>query len=192
MKKILTPIICLLFLACTKETDEWPNTVGSITREETKKYTLTIDSMMNVYGTEKLPKDDSGYYHMKLYPNTNQTFSRVVGKILLNGKPPTQPREYVEWENNLNWYIQPGDTVLKVTKSYFNYFTGQFTVAQLPALIANSTSLVRTTNKTSINSEDGIIQNMIAPIYKMKGDTMILKAHHFESKISAYAKIVLE
>jgi hypothetical protein len=33
---------------------------------------------------------------------------------------------------------------------------------------------------------------MIAPIYKMKGDTLILKASHIESKLIVYTKIVLE
>jgi len=33
---------------------------------------------------------------------------------------------------------------------------------------------------------------MIAPIYKMKGDTMILKASHYTSKKVIYTKIVLE
>ncbi len=192
MKKLIFIFSIIFLTSCYKGGNEWPTTVQNNSVYEVKKYSLQIDSALDVYGKKSLPKDDSGYYHMKLYPNTNQTFSRVVGKILVNGKPPLTPRQYVEWENNLNWYIQPGDTLIKITKSYINYFTGQFTVVQLPPLLANSVSLVKTTNSTSINAEDGTINNMIAPIYKMKGDTMILKAYHTESKLSAFIKIVLE
>ena len=189
--KRLIPLL-FLFAACTKSEYDWPTDVISNTKSIELKYSLVIDSVLDIYGTKSLPKDTNGYYHMKLYSNTNQTFSRVVGKILVNGKPPLQPKQYIDWENNLNWYILPGDTILNITKSYINYFTGEFTIVQLPAIIANTASLVRTTNKTSINSDDGTISNMIAPIYKMKGDTMILKASHVESKLVAYTKIILE
>jgi hypothetical protein len=81
---------------------------------------------------------------------------------------------------------------MKVTKTYINYYTGLFTIVELPPLISNVSSIVKTTNTTSINSDNGIINNMIAPIYKMKGDTMILKASHTESNLVVYTKIVLE
>ena len=190
MKKLI-PLL-FLFLACTKSEYDWPKDVISNTTTADLKYSLSIDSVLDIYGTKSLPKDNNGYYHMKLYSNTNQTFSRVVGKILVNGNPPLQPKQYIDWENNLNWYILPGDTILNITKSYINYFTGEFTIVQLPAIIANTASLVRTTNKSSINSDNGTISNMIAPIYKMKGDTMILKASHTESKLVVYTKIILE
>jgi hypothetical protein len=81
---------------------------------------------------------------------------------------------------------------MKVTKTYINYYTGLFTIVELPPLISNVSSIVKTTNTTSINSDNGIINNMIAPIYKMKGDTMILKVSHTESNLVVYTKIVLE
>jgi hypothetical protein len=190
MKKLI-PLL-FLFSSCYKDIDEWPNSPQTISKDEIKNYTLVIDSALDIYGTKSLPKDANGYYHMKLYENTNQTFSRIVGKILLNGKPPLEPKQYVEWESNLHWYINPGDTLMKITKSYINYYTGQFTIINLPPLISNTIALVKTTNTTSINSDNGIINNMIAPIYKMKGDTMILKASHIESKLVVYTKIILE
>ena len=190
MKKLIPLLI--LFSSCYKDINEWPDSPQTISKDEIKNYTLVIDSALDIYGTKSLPKDANGYYHMKLYENTNQTFSRIVGKILLNGKPPLEPKQYVEWESNLHWYINPGDTLMKITKSYINYYTGQFTIINLPPLISNTIALVKTTNTTSINSDNGIINNMIAPIYKMKGDTMILKASHTESKLVVYTKIILE
>jgi len=157
-----------------------------------KEFTLVIDSALNQSGTKALPKDSNGFYHLKLINSNNQTLSRVIGKILLNGKPPLEPKQYIEWESNLHWYINPGDTLMKITKSYINYFTGQFTIINLPPIISNTTGLVKTTNTTSINYNDGSINNMIAPIYKMKGDTLVLKASHIESKLIVYTKIVLE
>ena len=180
MKKLI-PLL-FLFSACTKDDIIVPQ----------KNYTLVIDSVLNQSGTKSLLKDSNGFYHLKLINSNNQTLSRVVGKILLNGKPPIEPKQYVEWESNLYWYINPGDTLMSVTKSYINYYTGQYTIVNLPPLISNVSSLVRTTNTTSINSNDGTINNMIAPIYKMKGDTMILKTSHIESKLIVYTKIVLE
>jgi hypothetical protein len=180
MKKLIP----LLFLfSCSKE-----DTI--VTHK--KEFTLVIDSVLNQSGTNSLPKDSNGFYHLKLINSNNQTLSRVTGKILLNGKPPLQPKQYVEWESNLYWYINPGDTLMKITKSYINYYTGQFTIINLPPIISNTTGLVKTTNTTSINSDNGIINNMIAPIYKMKGDTLVLKASHIESKLIVYTKIVLE
>jgi hypothetical protein len=177
-------LIPLLFLfSCSKE-----DTIVT----PKKEFTLVIDSVLNQSGTKSLPKDSNGFYHLKLINSNNQTFSRVTGKILLNGNPPLQPKQYVEWESNLHWYINPGDTLMKITKSYINYYTGQFTIINLPPIISNTTGLVKTTNTTSINSDNGIINNMIAPIYKMKGDTLILKASHIESKLIVYTKIVLE
>jgi len=180
MKKLIP----LLFLfSCSKDdTNPIPK----------KEFTLVIDSVLNQSGTKSLPKDSNGFYHLKLINSNNQTLSRVTGKILLNGKPPLQPKQYVEWESNLHWYINTGDTLMKITKSYINYYTGQFTIINLPPLIANTNALVKTTNTTSINSDNGIINNMIAPIYKMKGDTLVLKASHIESKLIVYTKIVLE
>ena len=180
MKKLIP----LLFLfSCSKD-----DTIVTLKKE----FTLVIDSVLNQSGTNSLPKDSNGFYHLKLINSNNQTLSRVTGKILLNGKPPLEPKQYVEWESNLHWYINPGDTLMKITKSYINYYTGQFTIINLPPIISNTTGLVKTTNTTSINSDNGIINNMIAPIYKMKGDTMILKASHAESKLVVYTKIILE
>lgn len=73
------------------------------------------------------------------------------------------PPEKVEWESNLYWSIKRGDTVAIITKSYINYFTGQFTIINLPPLIASKEELVPTSNFASYSGKGGQINNMIAP-----------------------------
>ena len=99
--KRLIPLL-ILFSACTKD--------DSIILPK-KEFTLVIDSVLNQSGTNSLPKDSNGFYHLKLINSNNQTLSRVTGKILLNGKPPVNPKQYINWESNLYWYISPGDTL---------------------------------------------------------------------------------
>jgi len=52
--------------------------------------------------------------------------------------------------------------------------------------------LVPTTNTSSYSGRNGEINTMIAPIKNMIGDTLVLKATHYESKKIIYTKIVLE
>ncbi len=156
-----------------------------------KTFSLKIDSVLNSSGTKSLLFDANGFYHLKLDATKNQTLSRVTGTILLNGKEPI-PSQKVEWESNLYWSIKRGDTVAIITKSYINYFTGQFTIVNLPPLIASKEELVPTSNFTSYSGKGGQINNMIAPIYKMKGDTLVLKTTHSVSKQIVFTKIVLE
>ena len=156
-----------------------------------KTFSLKIDSVLNSSGTKSLLFDANGFYHLKLDATKNQTLSRVTGTILLNGKEPIPP-EKVDWESNLYWSIKRGDTVAIITKSYINYFTGQFTIVNLPPLIASKEELVPTSNFASYSGNGGEINNMIAPISTMKGDTLILKAKHTPSNKIIYTKIVLE
>lgn len=156
-----------------------------------KTFSIKIDSVLNSSGTKSLLFDANGFYHLKLDATKNQTLSRVTGTILLNGKEPIPP-EKVEWESNLYWSIKRGDTVAINTKSYINYFTGQFTIVNLPPLIASKEELVPTSNFAWYSSKGGQINNMIAPIYKMKGDTLVLKTTHSVSKQIVFTKIVLE
>ena len=179
MKKLIPLLI--LFSACTKEDVPAP----------IKNYTLSIDSVLNQSGKNSLPKDANGYYHLKLIPNSNQQPHRITGRILVNGKEP-YPVEKIEFESNLYWWLRRGDTTATITQAYINYFTGQFTIVNLPPLIANKDELVPTTNASSYSGKGGEVNNVIAPIREMIGDTMILKASHYTSKKVIYTKIVLE
>ena len=90
------------------------------------------------------------------------------------------------------WILRKGDTVATITQTYVNYFTGQFTIVQLPPLISSKDELVPTVNKASYSGKGGEINTIIAPIKEMRGDTMVLKAENTLSKKVVYTKIVLE
>jgi hypothetical protein len=179
-RQVLILIICV-FAGCSKEDMLFSK----------KTYSLTIDSVLNSTGTRSVLFDNNGYYHLKLDPTKNQTLSRVTGKILADGKEPYPP-EKVDWESNLYWSLKRGDTVAIITKSYINYFTGLYTIVSLPPLIASKDELVATSNFASYSGKGGEINNMIAPIYKMKGDTLILKTTHSLSNQIVFTKIVLD
>ena len=179
MKKLIPLLI--LFSACTKDDVVVPQ----------KNYTFSIDSVLTQNGTKSLPIDANGYYHLKLIPKSNQQPHRITGRLLVNGKEP-YPAENVEFESNLYWWLRRGDTVAYITKSYVNYFTGQYTIVNLPPMITNKDELVPTINKSSYSGTKGEVNTIIAPISEMIGDTMIVKAFHWESKKSIYTKIILE
>ena len=181
MKKLLTPIVCLLFIACSKT--EIP--------EPIREYTLSVDSVLTRDGLRSLPKDTNGIYHLKIVVNGTPQSHRVVGKILVNGKEPT-PSELVAWESNMFWWVRRGDTTATITQAYVNYFTGQFTIINLPPMIASKDELVPTINKSSYSGRNGEINTIISPIREMIGDTMVIKAYNWNSNKSVLTKIVLE
>jgi hypothetical protein len=178
--KRLIPLL-ILFSACTKEDEYIPQ----------KEYTFTIDSVLTRDGLRSLPKDQNGLYHLKINSVGTSQSHRVTGRILVNGKEPLPP-EKISFESNLYWWLRRGDTTATITKSYVNYFTGQFTIVNLPPLIANKDELVPTTNKSSYSGTKGEVNTIIAPIREMIGDTLVLKASHYTSKKTIYTKIVLE
>ena len=179
MKKLIPLLI--LFSACTKEDLPIPQ----------KNYTFSIDSVLTQSGTKSLPIDANGYYHLKLIPNSNQQPHRITGRILVNGKEPI-PAENIEWESNLYWWIRRGNVVADITKSYINYYTGQYTIISLPPMIASKDELVPTINKASYSGTNGEINTIIAPISEMKGDTMVIKAFNYNAKKTIYTKVILD
>ena len=178
--KRLIPLL-ILFAACTKDDEYIPQ----------KEYSFTIDSVLTQNGKQSLPKDQNGFYHLKITSIGTPQSHRVTGRILVNGKEP-YPNEKVSFESNLYWWLRQGDTTATITQAYINYFTGQFTIVNLPPLISNKDELVPTANKSSYNGKGGEVNTMIAPIREMIGDTLVLKASHYTSKKEIYTKIVLE
>ncbi len=179
MKKLIPLLI--LFSACTKEDEYIPQ----------KEYTFTIDSVLTQNGLRSLPKDQNGLYHLKITSIGTPQSHRVTGRILVNGREP-YPNEKISFESNLYWWLRQGDTTATITQAYVNYFTGQFTIVNLPPLISNKDELVPTANKSSYSGKGGEVNTMIAPIREMIGDTLVLKASHYTSKKEIYTKIVLE
>ncbi len=179
MKKLL-PLLFLLS-ACSKDNEYVPQ----------KEYTLTIDSVLTQNGLRSLPKDQNGLYHLKITSIGTPQSHRVTGRILVNGKEP-YPNENVNFESNLYWWLRRGDTITTITKTYINYFTGQFTIVNLPPFISNKDELVPTTNGTAYSSKGGEINTIISPIKEMIGDTLVLKTFHSISNKKIYTKIVLD
>ena len=132
-----------------------------------------------------LSKDSNGYYHLKLDRSNWQTLHRVSGSITQDGYGVENFR--VDWESNLYWYM--GDTLGYVVKRGLNwnleyvsydtvYITG-FTGHEVP-----------TSNQVSLSNSSGELNNMIAPIRTMVGDTMKLTADWFGGNLDFY--IVLD
>jgi hypothetical protein len=158
--------------------------------EPVYEYELSIGGILEQDGRSVLPKDENGYYRLKLIRN-NQQPHRITGTIKENGKEPRYS-QLLEWESNLYWWIREGDTVANITKTYINIFTGEFTVIQLPPLVSNKDAVVPTINRSSYNGSGGEFNTIIAPIREMVGDTMIVKVTHTESKKYQILNIVLE
>jgi hypothetical protein len=172
MKKLLILTFIVVFASCTKDEILIPNDVVE----------MNIDT--------RLPKDVNGYSYFKLYSSESQNIHRISGSIRINGKIPDEPRVKVEWENNLYWNLKEGDTIATITKTYLNYYTGQFTIVKLPPLVSNVNALVPTINKVCYNSADGSINTVIAPKWEMRGDTMIVVVRY--NKLTKTEKIILK
>ena len=179
MKKLI-PLLFLLS-ACTKEDEYIPQ----------KEYTFTIDSVLTQNGLRSLPKYQNGLYHLKITSIGTPQSHRVTGRILVNGKEP-YPNEKINFESNLYWWLRSGDTIVTITKTYINYFTGLFTIVNLPPLVSNKDELVPTTNSSSYSGKGGEVNTIIAPIREMIGDTLVLKTSHSISNTTIYTKIVLD
>ena len=161
-------IVILLFTSCSKE-DIVP----------IEQLSIQLDG--------RLPMDSNGYYHLKLNPYSNQTIHRISGSVQNNEQPIK-----VEWESNLYWWLMKGDTIANITKTYTNYYTGELTYVNLPPFLNWKNELVPTINPTCYSDKDNEINTVIAPIYRMKNDTLVVIAKVNESRIIQMIKIVLE
>ena len=135
----------------------------------------------------RLPIDKNGYYHLVLDSTKNQTVHRISGSVY----PISEPTK-VEWESNLYWWLLEGQVVAQITKTYFNPFTGQLTYVNLPPLVNWQKVLVPTINTASYVDSNNEINTMIAPIYRMKNDTLVVVARINERDIIQEIKIVLD
>ena len=180
MKKGLLIILISTLFGCTKEGDGNWQYAGFLMPNP--KIEMSIDS--------RLPKDANGYSYFKLYSSETQNIHTISGSIRINGKVPDNPRMKVEWENNLYWNLVKGDTIATITKTYLNYYTGQFMVVKLPPMISNVNALVPTINKVCYNSADGSINTVIAPKWEMRGDTMIVVVRY--NQLTKTEKIILK
>ena len=120
--------------------------------------------------------DDNGYYHFTLDQTKWQTIHRVSGTTLYDEGIPA---EFVKvyWESNLFWYL--GDTLGYIIHEgltddlvYVSYDTTYIT--------GFSGMEVPTSNQVSYSNSDGEVNNMIAPVRLIVGDTMMLSWEYYD------------
>ena len=129
----------------------------------------------------RLTEDGRGYHHLTLDKNNWQTLHRVSGLIRDEGFGVEN--FWVEWESNLYWYI--GDTLGYVVRRNFND-EGMYVSYDTTYLTQCSGMEVATSNMISYSNSNGEINNMIAPVKSMVGDTMKLTASWYDGSKDFY------
>ena len=129
----------------------------------------------------RLTEDGRGYHHLTLDKNNWQTLHRVSGLIRDEGFGVEN--FWVEWESNLYWYI--GDTLGYVVRRNFND-EGMYVSYDTTYLTQFSGMEVPTSNIISYSNSNGELNNMIAPVQSMVGDTMKLTARWYDGKKDFY------
>ncbi len=180
---ILLGIFILLLGGCSLFSEE-------IFKEDGKNIRILFDEGLNEDPRFRLPKDANGYYYMTLTKG-GQNIQRISARLLDGDKIVDTkccgPRQKITLSSNLYWWILAGDTVANITKTYFNEFTGQLQYSNLPPLINWKDELVPTVNSSAYTDEfTGRASTVIAPIGRMKGDTLTVYARYYHS-IASYS-----
>ena len=116
-----------------------------------------------------LTEDSNGFYHLEIDTSVWQTLHRISGSVYVEEGPVELIR--FNWYSSHYWYI--GDTLGYVVEfgltddlEYVSYDTNYVTWF--------NGSEVPTTNCCSYSNSDGEVNNMIAPVQTMIGDTMTI------------------
>jgi hypothetical protein len=131
-----------------------------------KKVELNIDT--------RLPKDQNGYSVFNLYSTQTQNIHTISGSIRVNGRIPNEPREKIEWESSHYWMLKQGDTLGTIYRRTWRGLGWQ--IVDSIKVVNLKQSQVPTINSATYNSADGSINTVIAPMWNMRGDTMIIVA----------------
>lgn len=161
MIKYLLPLSVLFIIGCE------PDIINP-----TPTYEFSIDSVLTETGMKSLDVDANGYYLLDLQTTSDykQTIRRITGRVLKDSLEPTPP-EVIEWESSHTW-LTGNDTGYYIRR-VINYL-GQWVNVDTNYINVPSGLIAPTINPTSISGRDGEINTMIAPIYSMVGDTMIV------------------
>lgn len=136
----------------------------------------------------RLPKDQNGYSVFNLYSQQTQNIHTISGTIRRNGRIPDEPRQRVEWESSHYWTLKVGDTIGTIYRRTWRGLGWQ--IVDSIKVINLKTSQVPTINSVSYNSADGSINTVIAPMWNMRGDTMMIVARC--GNITKVEKIILK
>ena len=133
-----------------------------------------VDFQMN------LPLDLNGYYHLTLDRTEWQTLHRVEG-VVTDGYDNLVEAFWVEWESNLYWYL--GDTLGYIITQYLDDKCTYVSV-DTSYMVGFNGMEVPTSNRISYSNSYGQINNMIAPVLSMVGDTLTLTAYWYDGERS--------
>ena len=166
---IILPLILIFYISC----EEWLTDED----ENDESYTIEIDA--------RLPVDNNGNYHLTLERNNWQTLHRVSGTV--SSDEYAVEGFWVEWDSNLLWYL--GDTLGYIVNQYLNN-NGVYVSVDTSYIIGFNGMEVPTSNSISYSNSSGEINNMIAPVRSMIGDTMRLRYTYYNGDGSIF--IVLD
>ena len=134
----------------------------------------------------RLPIDENGYYHLTINRDNWQTLHRVSGSVnTVDGNPIEF--FWVEWESDLYWYL--GDTLGYIINNHLTN-GGEYVTIDTSYMIGFNGMEVPTSNSISYSNGFGEVNNMIAPVRSMIGDTLTLTAIWYNSEKDF--KIVLD
>jgi hypothetical protein len=135
-----------------------------------QKIIMTIEPRLDV--------DENGYYHLTLDRVHWQTIHRVSGHLNYSDGSPAELVK-VSWASDLYWIL--GDTL--------GYIVHEGLTDDLIYVSYDTTYItgfygmeVPTSNQASYSNADGEVNNMIAPVQIMVGDTMILSWQYFDNE----------
>jgi hypothetical protein len=94
---------------------------------------------------------------------------------------------WIEWESDLYWYL--GDTLGYIVNRNFTS-NGNYVSVDTSYMVGFNGMEVATSNIISYSNSNGEINNMIAPVQSMIGDTLTLTAIWYNSEKNF--KIVLD
>ena len=123
----------------------------------------------------RLPQDENGFYHLEINRNKWQTIHRVNGSITEDGYGIEN--FMVAWESDLYWYL--GDTLGYIVNREFSIYQGKYVTQDTSFIVGFDGMEVPTSNQMSYSNSKGEINNMIAPVRSMIGDTLYLTADWF-------------
>ena len=123
---------------------------------------VTIDGNLEI--------DGNGFYHLDLNRSSWQTLHRVSGNVYTDNGNPVE-NYWVEWESNLSCYL--GDTLGYIVNRYLNN-SGVYVSVDTSYIVGFNGQEVPTSNQISYSNSNGEVNNMIAPVRSMIGDTMKL------------------
>ena len=126
----------------------------------------------------RLPQDSNGYYHLTLSRTNWQTLHRVEGVVNDNDGNMVESF-WVEWDSNLYWHL--GDTLGYIVTQYLNA-EATYVSVDTSYMVGFDGMEVPTSNKISYSNMYGNVNNMIAPVESMIGDTLTLTAYWYDGQ----------